>query len=181
MTHWMVLKIAARNVFLHRMRTLVVGVILAFGAFLAVLGHSFVNGISGGMESSTTQSITGDIQIYSESAKDKLSVFGNMDGSPTDVGHVDSFESVEKALMKNPEIVSVVPMGTSFAQVNPGNILDHFLEKLRKSYKSANVDKNDIDSQKRRIRFLAQEIQKKGNSKRSVFYLQPMLRKLKLI
>lgn len=160
MTHWMVLKIAARNVFLHRMRTLVVGVILAFGAFLAVLGHSFVNGISGGMESSTTQSITGDIQIYSESAKDKLSVFGNMDGSPTDVGHVDSFESVEKALMKNPEIVSVVPMGTSFAQVNPGNILDHFLEKLRKSYKSASVDKNDIDSQKRRIRFLAREIQK---------------------
>lgn len=160
MTHWMVLKIAARNVFLHRMRTLVVGAILTFGAFLAVLGHSFVNGISGGMESSTTQSITGDIQIYSEQAKDKLSVFGNMDGSPTDVGHVDSFETVEKALMKNTEIVSVVPMGTSFAQVNPGNILDHFLEKLRKSYKVETVDKKDIESQKRRIRFLAQEIQK---------------------
>lgn len=160
MTHWMVLKIAARNVFLHRMRTLVVGAILTFGAFLAVLGHSFVNGISGGMESSTTQSITGDIQIYSDAAKDKLSVFGNMDGSPTDVGHVDSFETIEKALMKNPQVVSVVPMGTSFAQVNPGNILDHFLEKLRKSYKVATPDKKDIDSQKRRVRFLAQEIQK---------------------
>lgn len=160
MTHWMVLKIAARNVFLHRMRTLVVGAILTFGAFLAVLGNSFVSGISDGMESSTTQSITGDIQIYSQDAKDKLSVFGNMDGSPTDVGHVDSFETVEKALKRNPEIVSVVPMGTSFAQVNPGNILDHFLEKLRKSYKLPERDIKDIDSQKRRIRFLAQEIQK---------------------
>jgi ABC-type lipoprotein release transport system permease subunit len=160
MTHWMVLKIAARNVFLHRMRTLVVGAILTFGAFIAVLGHSFVNGISGGMESSTTQSITGDIQIYSESAKDKLSVFGNMDGTPTDVGHVDSFETMATAVMKNPEVISVVPMGTSFAQVNPGNILDHFLEKLRTSYKNLEYDKKDVDSQKRRIRFIAQEIKK---------------------
>ena len=160
MTNLMVLKIAARNVFLHRMRTLVVGAILTFGAFLAVLGHSFVDGISGGMENSTTQSITGDIQIYSDSAKEKLSVFGNMDGSPTDVGHVGSFQTVEQALLKNPEIVSVVPMGTSFAQVSPGNILDHFLEKLRKSFKDPNHDLPDIESQKRRIRFLVQEIKK---------------------
>lgn len=160
MTHIMVLKIAARNVFLHRMRTLVVGAILTFGAFLAVLGHSFVDGISNGMESSTTQSITGDLQVYSENAKDKLSVFGNMDGSPVDVGHLTSFETIANALKKNPEVASVVPMGTSAAMVNPGNILDHFLEKLRKTNKDGRPDKADWESQKRRIRFLGQEIKK---------------------
>lgn len=160
MNQMMILKIAARNVFLHRMRTLVVGSILVFGAFLAVLGHSFVDGISGGMENSTTQSITGDIQIYSESAKDKLSVFGNMDGSPTDVGHVANFETTANALLKNPEIGAIVPMGTSFAQVNPGNILDHYLETLRKSYKAASPDKKGIEQQKQLMRFLIQEIQK---------------------
>lgn len=160
MTHWMVLKIAARNVLLHRMRTLVVGSILVFGAFLAVLGHSFVDGISNGMENSTTQSITGDLQVYSETAKDKLSVFGNMDGSPTDVNHVDNFQKISQELMKNPEVSAVVPMGTSFAQVSPGNILDYFLENLRKSYKSEKIDQADIESQKRRLRFLVQEIQK---------------------
>jgi ABC-type lipoprotein release transport system permease subunit len=165
MTHLMVLKIAARNVFLHRMRTLVVGIILTFGAFLAVLGHSFVDGISTGMENSTTQSITGDIQVYSENAKDKLSVFGNMDGSPVDVGHIANFESIAKALKKNPEVVSVVPMGTSSAMVNPGNLLDHFLEKLRKTNKEGRPDKADWESQKRRIRFLGQEIKKNLDGK----------------
>lgn len=160
MNHWMILKIAARNVFLHRMRTLAVGTILTFGAFLAILGHSFVNGIAGGMQNSTTQSITGDIQIYSDSAKEKLSVFGNMDGSPTDVGHVENFENVAQKLTQNPQVAAVVPMGTSFAQVSPGNILDHFLERLRKSYKEPRASSEELNSQKRRIRFLAEEIKK---------------------
>lgn len=161
----MVLKIAARNVLLHRMRTLVVGGILVFSAFLAVLGHSFVEGVAGGMKNSTTQSITGDIQIYNENAKEQLSVFGNMDGSPTDVGHLENYQFVADTLMSNPNVKSMVPMGTSFAQVNPGNILDHFLEKLRKSYKNKNRDPKDIDSQKKRIRFLAEEIKKNLSGK----------------
>lgn len=165
MNHWMILKIAARNVFLHRMRTLVVGVILVFGAFLAVLGHSFVDGIANGMKNSTTQSITGDLQVYSDTAKDKLSVFGSMDGSPTDVGHVDNFEKTAQDLQKNPEVVSVVPMGTSFAQVNPGNILDHFLETLRKAYRDKTASKEELESQKRRIRFLTEEIQRNLNDR----------------
>lgn len=160
MTHWMILKIAARNVFLHRMRTLVVGSILTFGAFLAILGHSFVNGVSSGMQNSTTQSVTGDIQVYSKNSKDKLSVFGNMDGSPTDIGHLDNFDQISQALMKNKDVVSVVPMGISLAQVSPGNLLDHFLETLRKSFKDKSTSASEIKSQKSRIRFMAQEIQK---------------------
>lgn len=160
MNHWVILKIAARNVLLHRMRTLVVGIILTFGAFLAVLGHSFVDGVSGGMKNSTTQSITGDIQVYSSEAKEKLSVFGNMDGSPTDVGHVENFQKTADRLLTNPQIKSVVPMGTSFAQISPSNILDHFLESLRKSYKSSTTATSDIESQKKRIRFLIEEIKK---------------------
>lgn len=159
-SHLVVLKIAARNVFLHRMRTLVVGAILTFGALLAVVGHSLVDGVSGGMENSTTQSITGDLQIYSDKAKDKLSVFGNMDGTPTDVGHIDSFETVATALKQNPNVAAIVPMGTNFAQINPGNILDQFLEKLRKSYRDGGVPRAELESQTKRVRFLLQEIRR---------------------
>lgn len=165
MTHWMVLKIALRNIFLHRMRTLVVGLILILGGFLAIVGNSFVSGVADGMQNSTTQSISGDIQIYSEDAKDKLSVFGNMDGSPTDVGHVDHFTKVSEALMKNPHIESIIPMGTNFATINPSNILDHFLETLRKSFKDPKTTSADIESQKRRLRFLIEEIRKNLDGK----------------
>lgn len=160
MNHWMILKIAARNVFLHRVRTLIVGIILSFGAFLAILGHSFVDGVSSGMKNSTTQSITGDLQIYSSEAKENLSVFGNMDGSPTDVGHLENFQRIADQIQKNPHVASIVPMGTSFAQISPSNILDHFLETLRKSFKENSRETNDRESQKKRIRFLIEEIKR---------------------
>ncbi|MBK8201445.1 MAG: hypothetical protein IPK68_03685 [Bdellovibrionales bacterium] len=165
MNHWMILKIAARNVFLHRVRTLIVGIILSFGAFLAILGHSFVDGVSSGMKNSTTQSITGDLQIYSSEAKENLSVFGNMDGSPTDVGHLDNFQKIADQIQRNPHVASIVPMGTSFAQISPSNILDHFLETLRKSFKENSRETNERESQKKRIRFLIEEIKMNLESK----------------
>ncbi len=165
MNHWMVLKIAGRNILLHRMRTLFVGLILMMGGFLAIVGNSFVSGVADGMQNSTTQSISGDIQIYSEASKDKLSVFGNMDGSPTDVGHVDSFSKISEALMKNENIESIIPMGTNFATINPGNILDHFLETLRKAFKDPSISAAQIESQKRRLRFLIEEIRRNLDGK----------------
>lgn len=165
MNHWIIFKIAIRNIFLNKMRTFVVGAILAFGAFLAVLGNSFLDGIAGGMKNSVTQSITGDIQIYSEKAKDNLSVFGNMDGTPTDVGHIDRFDKIAELLLADPDISSVVPMGTNFAQVSTENILDYFLEKLRKDYKSASVGSDVLNSEIQRIRFIIQEIQENLSGK----------------
>lgn len=164
MNQLLIIKIAFRNVFLHKMRTLVIGMILTFGAFLAVLGHTFVNAVASGMENSTTQSITGDIQIYNKDTINKLSVFGNMDGSPSDIGHVENFTNVKEKLSSISNIKAVVPMGTSMAQFNPQNILDTFLEKLRKSYKSG-VPEKELDSQILRIRFLTQEVQKNLDGK----------------
>ena len=92
---WIIIKVAFRNVFLHRLKTMIVGSILIFVFFLAVLGNSLVDAIAGGMKNSVTQSVTGDIQVFSSTAKDKLSVFGNMDGSLSDVGTVPQFSNIE--------------------------------------------------------------------------------------
>lgn len=164
MNHRMIAKIALRNVFLHRLRTLIAGSILIFGSLLAILGNSLVDGVAGGMKNSVTQSITGDIQIFSDTAKEKLSVFGNMDGSVSDVGHVKNYSAIEKALMNVPGVAAVVPMGTSGAMFSPGNLMDTATEKLRSSYK-ANASKGDLDAQKQRLRFLVQEIEKNLDGK----------------
>lgn len=165
MNHWIIFKIAARNVLLHRLRSLISGSILIFGAFLGLLGHSVVDGMSGGMRKSITQSITGDIQVYSKDAKEKLSVFGNMDGSPSDVGHVNSFEKVQAELTQIPEVRAVVPMGTSFAQFSAGNVLDVDLENLRSLMKAPPTNsalqtkwQNQVQAKKEKIRFIIGEI-----------------------
>lgn len=165
MATWVIFKIALRNVFSHKLKTIIVGIILTFGALLAILGNAFVDAIAGGMKNSTTQSITGDIQIYSDTAKDKLSVFGNTDGSPTDVGHVSEFLKTANEIKTNPKVKEVVPMGTSSAFMNPGNILDYFLEKLRKDYKKGGVLPSDLDAQKKRLQYIVGEIQKSLDGK----------------
>lgn len=158
------IKFAFRNIFLHKMKTLIVGSILIFGSFLAVLGNSIVDAIASGMKSSITQSVTGDLQIYSDQAKEKLSVFGNIDGSPSDVGYVPNFSKVKKSLLDLPNVRSIIPMGGNFALMNPGNVIDIQVEKLRQLYKkkaqssTSTVSRDEIENAKKQLHFLLTDL-----------------------
>ena len=145
------------------MKTLIVGSILIFGSFLAVLGNSIVDAISSGMKNSITQSVTGDLQIYSEQAKEKLSVFGNIDGTPSDVGYVANFSKIKKTLLAIPNIRSIIPMGGNFALMNPGNVIDIQVEKLRDLYKrkvlaKEHVTTDQINNGKEQLKFLLRDL-----------------------
>lgn len=157
------IKFAFRNIFLHKMKTLIVGSILIFGSFLAVLGNSIVDAIASGLKNSITQSVTGDLQIYSDQAKEKLSVFGNIDGSPTDVGYVTNFSKVKKSLLALDNIRSIIPMGGNFALMNPGNVIDIQVEKLRQFYKksaqpSTDISRDQLESAKSQLHFLLTDL-----------------------
>jgi hypothetical protein len=67
----MLLKIAYRNLLARPLRTLAVGSIIAFGAFLAVLGGSFVDSMTGSLRRSLTRSVVGDLQVYSDHGLDR--------------------------------------------------------------------------------------------------------------
>lgn len=130
------IKIAFRNIFLHKLKTTIIGLILVFGTVLAIMGNAFVDAITKGMQRSLTNSVTGHIQIYSSKAKDKLAVFGSIDGSLSDIGYVNDFKKVRDVLMKNVDnIKSIIPLGLNYAMVSPGNLLDIKIEELRQSYK----------------------------------------------
>lgn len=164
--NWIIMKVAFRNIFLHRLKTLIVGSILVFGSFLAVLGNCFVDAISGGMKNSVTESVTGDIQIFSEKAKEKLSVFGNMDGSPSDVGFVKNFAMVHESLMKLENVKAVVPMGANLAIMNPGNLIDIEIENLRKLYKSSDRNIERIELTKEHLFYLMEDLKESFKQKR---------------
>ena len=57
-------QIALRNLFASRVKTLIVGGIIAFGAFILVLGTSLLDSVDAAMSRSITGSIAGDIQVY---------------------------------------------------------------------------------------------------------------------
>ena len=133
----MILKMAFRNILLHKIRTSVFGFILTFGTLIAILGNSFVDAISNGMKSSITKSFVGDIQIYSKDAPESIALFGTPGGNIPDIGFVNHFKNVKNILLQNvPNIQTIVPMGTNIAMLNPGNLLDVKLTELRDLEKS---------------------------------------------
>jgi ABC-type lipoprotein release transport system permease subunit len=154
-------KLALRSLFLHKTKTLVTGLIIVLGTTLAIVGNSFVDAVSGGMKKSLTESLTGDIQVYSSAAKEKIAVLGGMDGSLPDIGHHPSFKNVKQTLLSEvPNIEAIVPLGVNQALINPGNLLDVKIEELRQSFGSPTRDETKIEALKGHLRAIVLDIEK---------------------
>ena len=124
-------KIAVRNLFASRLKTVIVGGIILFGALLVVVGTSFLDGIVTGMRRSVVGSVAGHIQVYSSKSKDPLEVMGSFNLEGADLGTLDDYAKVRETLEKVPHVKAVVPMGINGAIVTSGNTIDVALAKLR--------------------------------------------------
>lgn len=126
-----VAQIAFRNLFASRLKTIIVGGIIFFGALIVVLGNSLLDSVRDSMSRSVIGSVAGHIQVYNANSKDPLEVMGRMNFGDPDLTQLDDFAKVRETLMKVPNVKSVVPMGISGALVTSGNTIDLALEKLR--------------------------------------------------
>lgn len=148
------LLIAFRNLFSSPIKVLIIGSVLSLSTFFAIITNTFVSDISNGMKNSLTNSLTGDLQIFSSTTTNSFSIFGDENGNVSDVAQVDNFKEVNDKLLDNiANIKTIVPMGTGFAMMNLGNILDIKLEELRFV-----INKSPIDFEK--IKALVGHIQK---------------------
>jgi ABC-type lipoprotein release transport system permease subunit len=132
-------QIALRNLFASRVKTLIVGGIIGFGAGLVVLGTSLLDSIDQAMSRSITGAIAGDIQVYSSESKEVLDVFGGFGPAGNDIAPIADFAKLQATLLAVPNVKSVVPMGIDSATVAAGNTVDQTLSKLRDSAASANT------------------------------------------
>ncbi|MDP2342871.1 MAG: FtsX-like permease family protein [Deltaproteobacteria bacterium] len=117
----------------HRSKTLIVGGLMTFGAFLVVVSLALLESVEKGTRQSVVESISGDIQIYDKNAKDKLSLFGGFSLGTEELGHIPSFNKVKDAIAAVDNVRAVVPMGIATAGVKSPGDLDHALEDLRKA------------------------------------------------
>ncbi|HSZ84338.1 MAG TPA: ABC transporter permease, partial [Polyangia bacterium] len=124
-------QIAFRNLGASRLKTLIVGAIIFFGALLVVVGNSLVDSVDSSMSRSVIGSVAGHIQVYNAQSKDKLEVMGSMTMGDPDLTQLDDFAKLRASLMRVPNVKAVVPMGISGALVTSGNTIDLALEKLR--------------------------------------------------
>lgn len=130
-TFGVITKIAFRNLFASRLKTLIVGGIILVGALLVVVVGSFVDSVVAGMRSSIVGSVAGHIQVYSSKSKDPLEVMGGFSLEAPDLAALDDFAKVKRVLESVPNVKSVVPMGINGAIVPSGNTIDVALAHLR--------------------------------------------------
>ncbi len=132
----LIMRVAIRNLWLYRLKTLVIGGLLGSGAFLAVLGMSLLHDVEASMSTSIIDSVAGHMQIYSNKAKDDLAVFGSMSMSRADIGTIPDLAPLHDEVMKNPNVAAFVPMGFDMSMISRGNELDDTLEALRTALKA---------------------------------------------
>jgi ABC-type lipoprotein release transport system permease subunit len=144
------LRIALRNIFATKVRTTIIGVLITFGTILVVLGGSLLSTLEQSMARSIIGSVAGHLQIYSRDAKDELEFFGPPGGTPN-LGRIEDFPGVKRLIEDLPQVEAVVPMGSDFAMVFSGNIMDIKLAELREA-----LDAGDAE----RVRTVAQHIRR---------------------
>jgi ABC-type lipoprotein release transport system permease subunit len=173
-------QMAYRNLGAHRLKTVIVGGIIFFGALLVVVGNSLVDSIDSSMSRSVIGSVAGNIQVYNATSKDKLEVMGAMTMGDPDITQIDDFAKLRESLLKVPHVKSVVPMGISGALVTSGNTIDIALERLRGIVrkKQALGDKASPDERKKLDAQLAAQ---KDHVRQIITVLQGDMKNMKTI
>jgi ABC-type lipoprotein release transport system permease subunit len=138
------LLLAVRNLGAHKVKSAIVGTILFVGTFFIVVGSSLLDSIQTGMERNITSSVAGNLQIYSETAKDELAIFGGMSFGASDLGDIPDFDKVAGPISKLDNVAAVVPMGIVNGTVFGQNDIDVVLNGLRAAVAAGDTVRQDV-------------------------------------
>ncbi len=166
------LQMAMRNLVASRVRTLVVGGIVALGVVIVVLGSSLLDSIDVGMTRSIQGSLGGHVQLYNAASRDPLALYGGTMGESV-LEPIDDFARLKAAALTVPGVKLVVPMGIDQAMVSMGNVFDVALERLRADVRrrmeqGAPADAPDYEAHKAHLRRMATLLQQELRAAREI-------------
>lgn len=148
----LLITIALRSVTAHKVKSLIVGGLLAAGTALLVFGLSVLGSIERALEGSVTSSLSGQFQVYDSEAEDPLELFGGFGGGLADLGEIEDFSKVEQTLMAVDGVSAVVPMGIVNTTVFAPTELDEVLGDMRDAVQRGDLDgARALEPQVRRI------------------------------
>ena len=165
-----VIRIAFRNLFASKLKTIIIGSIIGGGAVLIVVGTSFIGSMSDGMSRSVIGAAAGDAQLYQpkygDGGGDELAIWGGGMSEP-ELGVIPDFDKLQGAIAKVDNVKAVVPMGIAGAMVTSGNTIDLALGDLREAENKKKAGdatvQGRIDAQKAHIRHIIDVL--KGDQK----------------
>lgn len=110
----LIFKIAWRNVFRHRGKSIVIGVILFLGALLMTIGNGVISGMKKGLTKNIIEGFTGHIVIISDKQETDNVLFTLM-GKPIEV--INNFIEIRKVLNTQNYIDRYLPAGRNMGMI----------------------------------------------------------------
>lgn len=110
-------KIAWRNLREHKTKTLIIGVLVALGVSLVVVGNSVLESITKGMEASYVENFTGDLIVHNES-EESVALIGAFGAAPPAIAN---YADVTTYLDDLELVNAYTPLLTGVASVNQAN------------------------------------------------------------
>lgn len=108
------LKIAWRNIFRHKGKSLVIGVILFLGAFLMTIGNGVIAGMDRGISRNIVNAFMGDLVIISDKQKSDNIFFDFMGSSVEGIGN---YKQINEILKTQDYIGKYLPVGKNLAML----------------------------------------------------------------
>ncbi len=160
------LLLAWRNLFSHKVKNIIVGLLIAFGTFLLVLGSALISSVEKSMSKSITGSVAGHLQVHDEDARDDLALFGGEFIGTPDIGSITDFKKVKEVISKVPNVKAVVPMGIDTAEFYSASELDRAIEDLRTALQNSDQKRIGIITPK--IRTMAERLEEEYRNRQKV-------------
>ena len=110
----LILKIAWRNIFRHKGKSLIIGVILFLGALIMTVGNGVISGMDKGLRENIINCFTGDAVIISDKQQSD-NVFFEMMGKA--VEPIYNVVDIKKTLAKQDFVKKSLPVGKNMAIV----------------------------------------------------------------
>jgi putative ABC transport system permease protein len=109
---------AFRNLFEHKSKSLIIGILLALGALILIVGNSFIDASKAGIRSAFTDNYTGDVFVSGISEEGPVSLFGVTSvGGLAATPVIPEYETVLSLIQSSPLVDKATGMATGFAIV----------------------------------------------------------------
>lgn len=108
-------KIAWRNIWKHKAKSIVIGFILMFGAFLMTVGNAMISGMEKGFEDNIINSFTGDIVILAGDQEKDNVLLDMMSVKPIEV--IPDYARIKEVLDNEEIVYKYLPAGAGYVFV----------------------------------------------------------------
>lgn len=111
------LKIAVRNLKEHKIKTLIVGMLIAMGVAVLVVGNSLMDSAAEGIRQAYTHSYTGDL-IISGVHRAPMNLFGTQDIDGAALPVIPNYDDVYDLTTSHPDVTEVSPQATTLVAIH---------------------------------------------------------------